>query len=144
MKKKFQNNIRYLISQRKGYIIHFCRPTPLSLKNGHGSQKLFFAVILEKNFFFFKLLNKKYSKPRLSSPDAPFSSKWSNSQNIDIISGIHFLYRYFRYLCYIDIDIDIITPLRQSHSASARVPNLTTCNQKIIFSPQQCNTRAYT
>ncbi len=51
--KNFESCIRYPISHRKGYI-HFCRPTPHSLKNGHASQKLFFVVILEIFFFFQK------------------------------------------------------------------------------------------
>ncbi len=34
-----------------GHPIHFCRPSPRSLKNGDARQKLFFAYIFENIFF---------------------------------------------------------------------------------------------
>ncbi len=51
LRKKFQSRIWYPISCRKDSI-HFCRPIPHSLKNGHALQKLFFTVILENIVFF--------------------------------------------------------------------------------------------
>ncbi len=47
-------------------VIHFCHPTPLSLKNGHASPKIIFHGYFGKYCFFFlfffqqKLINEKY------------------------------------------------------------------------------------
>ncbi len=82
-RKKFQSHIWYLISHRRSNI-HFCRPTPYSLKNGHAPQKLFFAVILE-NVFFEKIVKWKIFKASFLTknlywfllPETLYPSKWS-------------------------------------------------------------------
>ncbi len=55
LREKLQNSIRYPISHRKGYI-HFCHPTPPSLKKCHVPVKFFFTVILENIVFFEKIV----------------------------------------------------------------------------------------
>ncbi len=67
----------------KSYI-RFCHLTPPFPENGHASQKLFFAVILENIVFLKNLLNQKHSNPHFLqkflywflSSDTPFLSKW--------------------------------------------------------------------
>ncbi len=85
LRKKFQSRIPYSILHWEAYI-HFCHPTPHSLKNDHASQKLFFAIILENIACFLKkLLYEKYSNSHFlqtslywfSLPDTIFPSKWA-------------------------------------------------------------------
>ncbi len=80
--KKIKNCIWYPIYQKKCYI-HFCGPTPRSLKNGDAPKNNFSLIFLKILFFSKNLLNKKYLKRqclkkrlyRFLSPGAPLHSK---------------------------------------------------------------------
>ncbi len=96
---EIKNNIRYSMSHKKGYI-HFCRPTPRSLKNGYTPKSYFSRLFWKILFFSKKLFNEKYLKPTrkvilILSPDALFPPKRS-CPSTNIFSQFHIIFKIFR------------------------------------------------
>ncbi len=107
LRRKLKNCIWYPISHTKGYI-HFCRPTPRSLKNSRA-PKIIFRRYFGKYYFFRKscpmeniqnvdVYKKGYMDFCRQTPPplktVMFSHKWSSRSFLQ-------KYRFFRKTCFI-------------------------------------------
>ncbi len=109
LRKKFRSCIRYLLYHRKGYI-HFCRPTPHSLKNSHApssptpspqkNKKIIFLLFWKITvflFLFFVFFGKNCIKniQNLNSYKKVYIDFWRQTPFPSIVSSHKWVFTFF-------------------------------------------------